>query len=225
MTNLMKTCLLLFFACFATLSFAQNAFGGKVGINISNWNGDTEDLGEDFKSNIGLQIGAVAQIGINDMISIQPEIVFIQKGTKSEGEEDFLGDVIKYKDQIIFNYLEVPILVKVVLGGNEGAGFFVTAGPSFGYALSGKTKSEYTINGETEKDEDSIDFDEDDGFARFELSASLGAGVNIPVGPGILFFEARYLLGLSDLDSDEDDFTIKNGGIGIGAGILIRMGQ
>ena len=226
MLNFLRISLLFSFLCFMTNSYGQNAIGGKVGINISKWTGDTEEFGGDIGSNFGFQIGGIFEIGINEKISIQPELVFIQKGIKIEDSDNFGGQQIDSKTNFFFNYLDLPVLLKIKFGNAESTNFFFTVGPAFGFALSGKVKSEVTFGGETEKGEEDFEFGDDDGVNRFDVSASVGAGVNIPVGPGNLFIEARYLLGLTNLNDDpDDDSTIKNSGIGIGVGFMAPIGE
>lgn len=228
MISLLKKNLVLVFICIVSITYGQNAIGGKIGLNFATFTGDTDDLesdGNDKGFNPGLQIGGVFEIGINDLISIQPELLYIQKGVRLKSSEDFFGNPVESEASLVFNYLELPLLVKIKLGNPESTNFFINVGPSFGYTLSGKSKSKISFDGETETNEEDFEFEENDEFNRFDISATLGAGVNIPLGPGKLFVEARYLLGFSNLiDSDFNDDKLKNGGIGLGVGYMVPLG-
>lgn len=188
---------------------AQISIGPKAGINLANVGGDGTD-GFDTKSIVGLQFGAAAEISVNEMIAVQPELLYFQKGTSIDFGS-FGGEV----DQVL-NYLEIPVLLKLKFGQEGGPKFFGTVGPSFGFGLNGKLKSDAG-------DED-IDFD-DDEIKKLDISASIGAGAEFAAGPGNLFIDVRYLLGLSTTDDSEFDADIKNRGIGIGVGYLIPIGQ
>ena len=113
--------------------------------------------------------------------------------------------------------MEIPILAKYMFGGNNGPQFFATAGPSFGFGLNGKIKA-------TGEDDEDLDFDEN-MITKLDISLSIGAGAQFAVGPGELFVDARYLLGLNSLDDSEDPEDSKNRGIGISAGFLFPIGE
>lgn len=78
--------LLLLFCSIAT--FAQNdvkvRFGLQGGFNMSKWSGDYQDLyGTKFR--MGGNFGGVAEIQINPLWSVQPEILLSMEGTKTSG--------------------------------------------------------------------------------------------------------------------------------------------
>ena len=226
MKQFIKTSLLFLFIFSCSYSFGQNAIGVKFGGNLATWNGDEEILGGDPGSNLGFLFGGVFEINISDLISIQPELLYLQKGIKDETSfNDPIQGPLSSKSKITLNYIELPILLKLKFGDTQGTNFFFTAGPSFGYAANGKSLFEFetVIDGETI--EDDIEFDDEDEFSRLELSASLGAGVSFSVGPGKLFFETRYLLGVTNLVDDETDAKIKNVGFSLSAGFLFSLGK
>ena len=213
-TNLLA---LLFLLAFTFNAHAQS-IGPKAGINIASWAGDDTFDDDAYGSATGLQFGAVAVIPVSDKFAIQPELVYLQKG--SQLELDFLGD--KITTTTTLNYLEIPILARITL--TEGpTQIFINAGPSIGLGLSGTVKAE--AGGQEE--EDDIDFDED-GISSLDLGLAVCAGVQLEVGPGQLFFDLRYLLGLASLDDSEpedEQIDIFNRGIGASVGFLFPIGQ
>ena len=215
--------LLLFFTY--TLQ-AQVSLGGKAGVHLGNWK--TNDMlledGEELNSNIAFQAGFVANFGIAEKLSLQTELYYIQKGTKVKGEDFFSS--MEVNSKVVLNYLELPVLLKVQFNNSEdGPSFFGLAGPSIGYALSGKLVSEAIINGTKIKETQDLEFDDNDGFRRTEFSLAIGAGVNIPTGPGNVVIDLRYLLGLSNLNDEGDGASVKNRGIGLAVGYLIPLGE
>jgi opacity protein-like surface antigen len=195
---------------------AQIAIGGKLGVNLATWNADEEFTeGSDLKYISGPNLGLAFQIGVSDMLSIQPELLLLQKGMRME--ESFAG--FSYKVLVKINYLELPVLVKLSFPVGESMSLFVNAGPSIGYALNGKTI--YIEDGE--KDVEDIDFD-NDGVNRTDVSMAFGGGASFNVSSVKLLLEARYLYGFSNLNNDEDEnFSVLNRGIGITAGIMIPL--
>ena len=96
--------------------------GLKGGINLAN------TVGDDAKDS-GLKVGALAGIalnlGINDMISIQPEVLYSVKGDQ-EDDRDF---------KLNLSYIDVPVLLRV-----DAEGLFFEVGPQLGILASAKAK-------------------------------------------------------------------------------------
>jgi hypothetical protein len=227
----MKKQILLAAAC-CGLAFASQAQGIKVGprigVNFATMAFDPEEEGFDPKSRTGLQAGLVVNIGVNEMFSIQPEILFSQKGYKVEETEDG----IEGKLDVATSYLEVPILAKVQFGSG-GVKPFINAGPYFGYWMGGNTK--LTIDGDDIFDED-FDFDDEsmDNANRMDIGLSVGAGIGFDAGPGQLTLDVRYGLGLTSLsdepegwDSDVDGEygTEKNRVLGVSISYMFGGGE
>ncbi|WP_051718730.1 porin family protein [Hymenobacter sp. IS2118] len=106
----------------ATAASAQEIrFGLKGGVNYSSITGNNT---AGVESKIGLQAGALANFALSDLISIQPEVLYSQKGYQAEVNND-----IKYK----INYIDVPLLVKVNAGG-----LFFEGGPQVGFLAGAK---------------------------------------------------------------------------------------
>lgn len=210
--RILPLALLLFLG---TTAFAQIDLGARAGINLANQNFDAE--GDEFEpdSRLGLQFAATLGIPLGESgLRLQPELSFIQKGYMLEFE--FLGQTIE--EDFIVNYLEVPIMLQYVFGEEDGFFGFAQAGPSVGYAMSGKSKSG--------DDEEDFDFDEAQ-YERLEFGAQFGIGIGTQAGPGQIYLDARYLLGLTNLNGDEDfdDIDVTNNGIGISVGYRVPIGQ
>jgi hypothetical protein len=202
---------LLFVVGLGFTSMAQSiSVGPRIGATFAKINvSDEDDFNDEVKSNTGVQIGAVANVMINDMFSIQPELLLIQKGFKIEDG----GEGIRVKT----NYLELPVLAKVKFGTEELHGF-VTAGPTAGYLMNGKMTMEF--DGEEESED--LEFDDTDN--RFELGASFGVGLGYKVGAGTLNLDVRYGLGLSSLyETEGDEPKTKNNVFGVSLAYLFSL--
>lgn len=182
-----------------TVGFGQ--IGIRAGVNLANFS--AEDY--DGSAKLGFNLGLFYQIEAGDMLMIQPELNFMQQGSKSSF--DFGGT--KVESSITTNYIQVPLLVKAVFGDRSATSFFVEAGPYLGYGLSGSNNYCEDEQCETE----SIDW-ESDGVKRMDYGIQAGAGVNINAN---LFINARYILGLANINEDSTE-TIKNTGINIALG-------
>ncbi|MCR9288087.1 MAG: PorT family protein [Bacteroidetes bacterium] len=190
------------FILIATTSQAQINFGLRAGINLANQAFEQDGLTIEPDANLGLTVGVLADIGISDNLSIQPEIDFIQKGMQLEFE--FFGETTKSKQT--WNYVEIPVLVKYKFG-TDAVKAAVMAGPSFGYALSAKD--------ETDGVETDLDFDDNDGVKRGDFGLNVGG----MVGFGNLFIDLRYQIGLANI-ADDSDVTVNNKGFIIAVGCM-----
>ncbi|MBF9142397.1 porin family protein [Hymenobacter properus] len=130
-----------------TVARAQSGiqFGLKAGANLSGYTGSDNT---DTKAKVGLNAGFTANFALSDLISIQPEVLFSQKGTQLDYNQDnsdlpvFINSGNTYGPigsgtySQTLSYLDVPVLVRVNLGGNNGTGFFVEVGPQVSFLLA-----------------------------------------------------------------------------------------
>ncbi|WP_224997005.1 porin family protein [Cesiribacter sp. SM1] len=163
---------LLMMAMLAFLAYQANAqnhnrfqLGLKAGANYANVY-DTE--GEAFKANAkpGLAAGVFTSIPVLNFISIQPEILFSQKGFKASGR--LLGN--SYSLERTSNSLDVPLLVAF----KPFRAFTLLAGPQYSYLLSQKDVFE---NGATTIEQEQ-EFLNDD-YRKYNLAFVGGADVAV----------------------------------------------
>ena len=101
--------LIILLATAVSLSSAQRITGGfKGGTNLANFHGD--DV-EDTKLKMGFCGGGFVTFSLSKVVIIQPELLYSQKGAKWEIE--FMDETWKVTDK--FNYLEIPIFIKIIL--------------------------------------------------------------------------------------------------------------
>jgi len=188
---------LFFVVAICSLAFASNAqvkFGVKAGANFYKFSGsdtDFEDESPDMK--VGIAGGGMVNIPINEMFSVQPELLYSMEGAKYS----ISGVDLKFN----VNFINVPILIQY-----NSSGFYAETGPQIGFLTSAKVKVE-------DEEEDYKEF-----FKSTAFSWAIGLGYRLPSGIG---FGARYNLGLSSLaDDDDDDTDIKSSGFHIGISYL-----
>jgi hypothetical protein len=132
-------------------------------------------------------------------LALQTEVLLSQKGGKFQGAN--------FSGRTTINYVDTPVLLRVSSARSGGTPVHVFAGPSFGFRVSGETRS--TVEGREGVDE--IDND----FKRFDLGLTVGAGVEF----GRLVVDGRYTWGLVDIDKQIDESTIRNRGFAFMTGI------
>ena len=224
---------------FSTAKSQNFSLGAKVGLDLSsfsNWSDrkpDNDINNSTIKRSLrtGLQIGAVANYAFSKYLALQAEVLFQQKGEvlkfHFEGDDGDLGDG-KYTIKV--SYITIPILLRgtIPLGKFSLSAF---AGPYLGIGISGKYEADYddqTITGKFEFGKGS-DSDEMTKLHRIDFGISFGLIPALTVGPGDIFLDLRYDLGLIDFynpDPKPDGYiTQKNRNIGISVGYLVKLGK
>jgi len=218
MKNVVMLVALVLVVTMTNESSAQS-FGLKGGLNLSNMldKDDDDTYSDDYKMKPGFHIGATAEFPFSDMFSFETGLLLSTKGFKISDEETFDGDIFKYEGKTNLIYLDIPLTAKASfdLGGAKLYGLF---GPYVGIGLSGKSKFEFTFNGETEKEEVDIKWGSDEeksNLKRLDFGLTMGAGVemsSIQIG-------LTYNLGLANLSPNtENGYKISNRVIGISVG-------
>jgi hypothetical protein len=175
--------------------FAQGltSFGAKIGVNFARLNSD-QDIVDQLDTKTGLVAGGFVELGITDMFSIQPEVLYSQKGGKG-GVTDITG---AFDATAMLDYIEIPILAKFNFGPSGGVRPFVFTGPVPAFNTRARFKTEV---GGTEV---TTDIDED----------VKGGDFGWVFGGGFKFrgfsVDARYNWGLVNIDEDENEDSIKN---------------
>ena len=196
----------------------------RGGINIASMSANaTEKNYKDYENQsiVGFQLALAMPFKVANNVAIQPELVFIQKGGKSQYVSD---ENNKYVSTFTSNYIEVPLSLKLGLGNTsgDGIGFYVLGGPYVGIALNGKYKNELTVLGITSSSTKTVDYSNDTNQEkRIDWGVNLGAGLSL----GKMYLEGRYNLGINNLldnsanNSNSNAPYRRNRGIGLTVGV------
>jgi len=187
--------------------------------NVTMWleGEDSELVGDvgDFKS--GFIGGAFLTLFLSDMIGIQTEAMYIQKG----GEGPAKGQIIfrpEYGqpqfalfDGTVYakiNYIEVPLLAVFRFDAVDSGNLRIhgLAGPTF--ALKTDAKGSLEGQGRIKLQDESyrlVDVDQEDDLRNrvknFEFGILIGAAVYWDIGNVDLVFESRWERGLTTIDN------------------------
>ncbi|MFC6877760.1 porin family protein [Flavobacterium myungsuense] len=165
----MRNILTFVIVLITSLSFSQNKFGVFTGANYSYFTDGFagQVLGKD---SIGLQIGALYEISLNDKISFRPKIIFSQQGDRTKTEYKY-GSIDLSNIDYKLNYLNFPMDFKF---WNK---IYFIAGPQIGFLIT--EKYEEVFIGKVE--------------SNIELGLNLGTGFKI----NKVFFEFGIYQGVS----------------------------
>jgi len=180
-------CTLTIIACSVEPMVAQKItdMGMKAGIDLARLDVDNSDV------KVGFIGGAFLTYSISDMLSIQPEILFVMKGGKFVEEISLpppFGVMDTHYD-LRLNYLEIPVLIKFNLLMGESFKPSIFAGGYFAIEAGGTAAVEFAGS----KAEQSID-----PFKYTDCGLIFGAGVDMRLGTVKLTVDVRYDLGLRD---------------------------
>ena len=179
--------ILVLTAVLAAGAQAQTTYGLKGGLALTNLTGDNTD---GLNSKTGFMIGGFAAIPIGESMAIQPEVFYVEKGTKFD---EVLENGSEVEAKLKLNYIDIPVLFKYTMAGESARPYFL-AGPSIGFKTSAKIKVQ----------DESADFDY---VKSTDFGLVFGLGVNFQK----FLIEGRYGLGLSNInDFPDDPDSIKN---------------
>ena len=187
----------------------KTLFGFTGGATFANYKSNYDGTDQSGNSKTGFTIGAMANIAAGKSFVIQPAINWVQKGTTDE--QTFEGSTEKVS--LTTNNIELP--VNFMYSHN---GFFIGAGPSFTFAVSGKIK----VEADGTKGDEKLNFgnSDTDAMKAFDFGANAITGYQFKGG---VFIAANYNLGLSNLapGSDPNKGSLKSGYFGIKLGYLL----
>jgi hypothetical protein len=152
----------------------------------------------------GFHGGVLVNFKLSDRFSLQPEVLYSQKGTKG----------VDNSTRISLNYVDLPVLLRVATGPG---GLFVEIGPQLGY-LAGSSAS---VEDRTPLARVSSDFA--GSYPHFDVGYATGFGYQLANGLGI---GLRYNGGLKHvLRGATADDTARNSAFQLYLSALVGRGQ
>lgn len=192
-----KGLIFVLFALVSIVSYSQVSWNAKVGMNMSNFTGDMDT---DMK--IGFNVGVGMEYQFTETWSIQPSLMFTQKG----GKYDIDNETLKFNPM----YLEIPVLAAARFAVADNQNIVVKAGPYFAFGIAGKVKV----------GDEKADFfgDGDDQYGAKRFDCGVGVGVAYEIGKFFVGLDGEF--GFTNvIDFKEDGVSNpKNMNFSIGVG-------
>jgi hypothetical protein len=177
--------LLLFFLMITTFAFGQ--FGIKAGINFSNITTNDDNV-ESLDAKLGFQAGIMVKLKLSESFAIQPEAIFVRKGSKYK----YLGADVESN----LDYVDIPVLV--VLKPFD-IPLQIQFGPQFSYLLGASVKYENALLGGNETYEV-----EREDFEDYDLGYAVGFGLNL----GKALVDLRFTQGFKKYEKETQVGTL-----------------
>lgn len=198
-------------------------FNVKAGLNLSNMSFDGPDL-ENNSGEIlsGFHIGAFVELPVSSKFSFETGLLLQSKGYQSEFSREVLNDDldtinISGDQKTSLLYLDIPILLKgrFDLGGIS---LVTSAGPYFGFGLSGTTFFEYPYDGQDYEEESVIEYGDQGDFKSVDYGLMVSAGVEF----SNVILSGSYAYGLANIETFEPEtYTTRHQNIMISLGVRL----
>lgn len=208
-----KLFLLTITSIFCLQAVAQNPvkFGVKAGVTVPHMTVSALGASVSFDSRTSFYVGGTADIALSNVVSIQPGLSLVNKGTKVQGELFDFEDSPSESGSINLMYLEIPLnLLANLKVGNTGKVFF-GGGPYYAIGIDantkyGNVKEEVTFGSG------------DENIKRGEFGFNFLGGYQLNNG---LNFHLGYGLGISSVIPDQEyNVKFKNRVFSFGLGYM-----
>ena len=204
---------------------SRSVVGVRVGLNLASMEGDDWffvptgsailDPAEYPYSMLGINAGGFFERNVGRFLALGAEVLFTQKGYSYDFDDYDLGFIYLGVATNVwtFNYLEVPVYVKLRLPGKVSP--YLSLGAAVSVLLGGSVQNLNTVEWQLGLDE--LPFT----FNTLDTGILAGVGVDVAFGRLLLNIDARYTLGLLNLSPDLV-FPLSHGVFAITTGLGFR---
>lgn len=201
MKHVLKIFLVFFVVTLASPAFSQTLIGVQAGVNFANQHFEDEDgntVSDDFDPLMGFNAGIVAEFPLTSMFSFETGLLASTKGFRMDMQETIEGQQIGIEARVSLLYVDIPLKAKINFNMDNFT-IFARLGPYVGMGITGRAKSELSFLGQTETDEEDINWGttEDDDYRRLDFGATAGLGIEfLPIRVAV-----DYDMGLANIAS------------------------
>ena len=183
----------------------QATVGVTGGIAVASLKAKSDGMSVATEGKVGFTLGIFANVDLGKDFAFRPGFNFTQKGGLTKEDDT--------KDKLTLNYIEIPLDFIYT----TSAGFYVGAGPSLAFGISGKEDYSDGMISESQ----TVQFGNgEDELKRFDFGGNLLTGYQFKNG---LSLNLNYNFGLNSIvNGTQDDITIKNRYFGIRLGYVFN---
>lgn len=237
----------------STMSISGEVLVGvHGGLSMPNIRGDTPQS-EGYVSRRGPFFGVTADFGITPHFSICAEVNYSSQGGKQNGMQPLTSDQVSglslppgmtlfanFRNETILDYVEIPLMARLTWGGHLR--FFVQAGPYVGFRARTVTETRGMsqlfldssgtplLDPSTGQPLPAVSFDANTDIKQDINSTTAGitggAGVAARFGPGDIVLDARFEVGLTNIQSNPAlNGENQTGGVVVIVGYCFAFGE
>lgn len=235
-TFIMKKTFLLAILAVLCVGAPAQTIVPRAGLTVTTNSVSTDNFnsGGKIKSQTGFTFGVGVIVPVTPILSLQPELNYIQKGFAYEFSEDDGFSYYEQSQKLKYSYLEVPVLLRLSLGPDV-AKIHVNLGPSLGYGLGGKTDfRSFTDPGDgippyEEKGEAKVKFEKEPaGYEGEDVYLEKRLDIGLQAGAGVTLLnkitvDIRYGMGLTNVTENNVQGDTKNRVIQFTVGVPLSL--
>ena len=219
----MKNLLTLLVATIFSLQIglSQWSTGIRIGTAITNTSGNgIIESAIPMEWETGLEIGIRTEYKLSGTLSVVSDVQYSRSGFSIDQGMDLnilgLNIPLEARADFNINYIETPLMLKYTMGDAD-LQYYGLGGITTSYAASGSIQPVARVLLDINLPSIDIDFS-DNYLNRWNVAATIGAGLQKEVGQGKIFGEVVYKYGLSNLVNTVVDLDLKNKGFSLGIG-------
>lgn len=164
------------------------------------------ELWSDPNRRTGWMLAGTARIPLSDHFMIEFSTAYVQKGARERQSIPNGSTTVTMK----MNYIEFPLMVGTRWPIGDGIAGRVLAGPAVGFNMSAKrTADQPSPEAPALRDQ----------IRRTEISAVVGAGLDININYQTITVDARYHRGLTELMKEPAGDSLQNRGMSVALGV------
>ncbi len=172
--------------CFTSAHANKITFGAKAGLVLSNGANIPEEW-SDVSFKAGFTGGVFLNFAVKDNFSLQPELLYTQKGATS----NLYDGLVAIDATAKFDYVELPLLAMYTFPVKGVLKPYLYAGPGVAFNLNSELDVGVSIFST------SIDISSITHTTDFILLA--GGGFDVALGAGMIIFDARFQYGFTNV--------------------------
>lgn len=180
---------------------AETRFGLMGGLNRAETSLENPPSDADRSALLRYGGGMVLSVQLSPTIAIDADVLYLQKGARSEAVIDQGGYSYGSEGELRLGYAVVSPMLKIGGQGSSLSPYFI-AGPEFGYLVQGSGWERSWTGSPNQKHE--REYDLEDYLETTSWGWSIGAGLEIPTSGMSAFVEGRYAAGLTNIWKPEN---------------------
>ena len=175
--------------------------GIMAGANYAKVNQDPQSSEITFDYKVRPVAGGFLGVKVNDVFSVEPQVLYSQKGTKIKGT----GSNSSLEGSVKVSYIEMPLLGKFWIPVSDSqVKPFIFAGPYGAFKVSCTVDGDLSVSATSSTDCDNTTQPKI-RVKSTDFGATAGAGLEFKAGNQVVRVDARYTLGLTNINDDTSD--------------------